>query len=689
MKYIILYSLLISPSLYAAKKCSDYLLKHRDEMVHKDPHRWLENDTPEREQWFKLQHKKVKNYFKTKMNGTTYWEQIFLNEYSQPHGLMQYDLSDGQAVMLMDMGLNAPNVVAKLNADNTLTPIVNSFQFGEYQGQASITKIWVNPKKDFLIVPVAYSGSIDVIELHVYNLVTGEKLEVIKNAGDYNIQWGGDNIFIYQKYVGNELIQLIHPLGTKKNDIFYEASEWQLTSNKNNHSNNLVHTNKAGKTKLTNVVSGKVIDLDFPVKQVAYADDKQMVVVKQNADEEDEIVKIMESGVIRNYDPEKGVLKDVFELVNYSVHSYSMGARYWANVYDANQNLVTKIELPNYATLNHVEELENDEFSMVFQSMVVEYQNVTYDIKSKKFLEKNMEDLLLTDATGVRYVNEFFSAKSADGAKVPVRVVYRKGLKLDGNNPSFLEGYGGFGAAGYFDASYSTQHNFFLRDGGVYVAPALRGGNELGEKWAAQAQFDQKQNTFNDLIATIETLHRKGYSRPRRTAIAGWSNGGLLIGALVTQRPDLIRLALPGNGVQDMLRKELLDPRFDNGWSYEYGNTSDPYMFQYMQGYSPVALAERPQHYPTTLVIAAKDDSRVKTAHSYKLTQALQQNQKADQTQPILMLHVPDAGHWATYEDLQDIRAYTTLTKIWTALYYELSVKPSSESLELLEAEGL
>lgn len=228
---------------------------------------------------------------------------------------------------------------------------------------------------------------------------------------------------------------------------------------------------------------------------------------------------------------------------------------------------------------------------------------------------------------------------SKDGTRVPAFVVAKKGLVLDGNNPTLIYGYGGFNIS--LPPSFSALRMAFLEQGGVYVQANLRGGNEYGEAWHRAGMKEKKQNVFDDAIAVAEWLIEHQYTRASKLALQGGSNGGLLVGAVMTQRPDLIRVALPSVGVLDMLRFH----KFTIGWNWiaDYGSSEDPEAFRYLYAYSPLHNLRDGVAYPATLITTGDHDDRVVPAHSFKFAARLQAAH--DGPTPVLIRVETQSGH--------------------------------------------
>ena len=239
------------------------------------------------------------------------------------------------------------------------------------------------------------------------------------------------------------------------------------------------------------------------------------------------------------------------------------------------------------------------------------------------------------------YTTEQLFFTSKDGTRVPMFVSYRKGLKKDGQNPCYLYAYGGFQIN--LTPGFSPAAVMFMEQGGVYCVANLRGGSEYGEAWHKDGMLENKQHVFDDFIAAAEHLVAEGYTSSSKLAIAGGSNGGLLVGACEVQRPDLYAVCLPAVGVMDMLRYHKFTIGW--GWAVEYGSSDDPEQFAYIYKYSPLHNIREGVSYPATLVTTADHDDRVVPAHSFKFAAQMQHCQAGDA--PVLIRIESKAGHGA------------------------------------------
>jgi prolyl oligopeptidase len=256
--------------------------------------------------------------------------------------------------------------------------------------------------------------------------------------------------------------------------------------------------------------------------------------------------------------------------------------------------------------------------------------------------------------------------ESKDGTRVPMFITHKKGLALDGQNPTYLYAYGGFNVS--LTPGFSVARMLWLERGGVLAIPNLRGGGEYGEAWHQAGMTPRKQNVFDDFIAAAEMLFAQGYTNPAKLAIAGGSNGGLLVGAIMTQRPDLCRVALPAVGVMDMLKYQ----KFTIGWNWapEYGTSDDEAQFHNLLSFSPLHNLRLSTNYPATLITTADHDDRVVPAHSFKFAAELQVCQAGPS--PVLIRIDVNAGHGAGKSTQLQIAEWAD---VWSFTLFEMGEK--------------
>lgn len=308
--------------------------------------------------------------------------------------------------------------------------------------------------------------------------------------------------------------------------------------------------------------------------------------------------------------------------------------------FDLDGKEIREVDLPGLGSVSGFSSKRDDEdvyFS--FTNYVTPSTIYKYDLDSgdSEIYQKPEIDFDPED-----YESEQIFYKSKDGTEIPMLITYKKGVKRDRDNPTILYGYGGFNIS--MTPSFSIQNAAWLEEGGVYAVPNIRGGGEYGQKWHKAGTKLKKQNVFDDFIAAAEYLIDKNYTSSDYLAINGGSNGGLLVGATMTQRPDLMKVALPDVGVLDMLRYNKFTA--GAGWAYDYGTAEDSQaMFKYLYDYSPVHNVEKGKEYPATLVTTGDHDDRVVPAHSFKFTSELQDKQAGDN--PVLIRIQTNAGHGA------------------------------------------
>jgi len=338
--------------------------------------------------------------------------------------------------------------------------------------------------------------------------------------------------------------------------------------------------------------------------------------------------------------------------------------------YDYNGKLVCEVELPGigsaggFGAKKEEKELYYSFTNYVTPGSIYKYEIAegTSELYNKPAIDFNPE----------AYESNQVFYTSKDGTKIPMIITHKKGLKLDGKNPTILYGYGGFNIS--LTPSFSISNAIWMEQGGIYAVPNLRGGGEYGKAWHNAGTQTKKQNVFDDFIAAAEYLIDNNYTSSNYLAIRGGSNGGLLVGATMTQRPDLMKVALPAVGVLDMLRYHTFTS--GAGWAYDYGTSEDNKdMFEYLKNYSPVHNVKNDVQYPATLITTGDHDDRVVPAHSFKFAAELQAKQTG--TNPVLIRIETDAGHGAgtpvskTIEQYADIFGFTLYNMGFEKLPYD------------------
>ncbi|WP_445383704.1 prolyl oligopeptidase family serine peptidase [Robiginitalea sp. IMCC43444] len=338
----------------------------------------------------------------------------------------------------------------------------------------------------------------------------------------------------------------------------------------------------------------------------------------------------------------------------YFFAEYMVDAISQVKQFDYDGKLVREVPLPGVGSAGGFGgKKEEKEFYFYFTNYNTPTSSYKYNVETGEYELYWKPDI---DFDSSEYISEQVFYNSKDGTKIPMIITYKKGVERNGKNPTILYGYGGFNIS--LTPSFSTPNAIWMEQGGIYAVPNIRGGGEYGKEWHDAGTQMKKQNVFDDFIAAAEYLISEGYTSKEYLAIRGGSNGGLLVGAVMTQRPDLMQVALPAVGVLDMLRYHTFTA--GAGWSYDYGTAEDsPEMFEYLKGYSPVHNVKDGVSYPATLVTTGDHDDRVVPAHSFKFAANLQEKQAGEN--PVLIRIETKAGHGAGTPISKSIEQYADI----------------------------
>ncbi|MFC2106725.1 prolyl oligopeptidase family protein [Bacteroidota bacterium] len=661
-----------------------------------DPYRWLEDDNSEETaKWVEAQNAVTNDYLaqipyreEIKEKITKLWD---YPKYGLPYREGEYyffSKNDGlqnQSVLYIQDGLDGePRVILdpnKLSEDGTVA----------YSGSS------VSADGKYMAYMISRGGS-DWKEIFVKNIATGEDLtdhiEWVKFSG---MSWKDDGFF-YSAYdapeEGDELSEkneyhkvYYHKVGTSQAEdkLIYEDKDQPLRNyycsttedqaylilyEVESTSGNAMYyldLNKKG-SKFVQLVDN--FDNDFGV--VDNIGDKFLVSTNYGAPKKQLILIDTKNPAKENWKtiiPEKEeVLQGISLAGGVLVAEYMKDANSKAYVYSNEGEFLHEMILPGVGTLAGFSSKAEDNLAFFgFTSFTFPNTIYKYDVSensSSVFRAPEIE----FDASKYEVKQIFYDSK--DGTKVPMFIVHKKNIVLDGNNPTLLYGYGGFDIS--ITPSFSVTRMVFMELGGIYCVANIRGGGEYGEAWHKAGTLLQKQNVFDDFITAAEYLIENKYTSSEKLAIMGGSNGGLLVGACMTQRPDLFKVALPFVGVLDMLRYH----KFTIGWAWatDYGTSEDDEeMFNYLLGYSPLHNVKEVS-YPATLAVTADHDDRVVPAHSFKFMATVQEKNKGDN--PVLIRIETKAGHGAGKPTSKTIEEYTD---VWSFVFYNLGVKPKFE----------
>ena len=631
-----------------------------------DPYRWLENDTSaETNAWVEAERKVTDDYLshipfrgaiKDRLTTLMNYER-----YSAPHkrfGRYIYSKNDGlqnQSVLYIQYPDKDPEVLLdpnKLSDDGTVA-------FGG--GSQS------NDGKYYAYL-IQRSGS-DWVEIYVMDIATRELLpDHIEWAKFTGASWYKDGFFYaaYDKPVAGKEFSNVnenhkiyyHKLGTSQEEdqLFYSNPQQpryfhQVDLTEDEHYMFLFESGQgAGSTLWIRDMQdpkGKFVqiadDMDFQYMPIDVIDDVIYIFTNYDAPK-GRVVKVSaKAPQMKNWQdliPESdNVLVSAQLAAGKMIVTYDKDAANHAYVYTMDGQLLHEIALPTFGEVGFSSRYDEPEVYYGFTSFVYPTTIFKYDI------EKNESTVFRAPAVDFKsedFTTEQVFVTSKDGTKVPMFLTYKTGLQKDGKNPTLLYGYGGFNIT--LNPAFSTSRLPFLENGGIYAQMNLRGGNEYGEEWHLAGTKLQKQNVFDDCIACAEYLIKEGYTSVDYLALNGGSNGGLLVGAVVNQRPDLFKVAVPQVGVMDMLRYHL----FTIGWNWasDYGTSEDDEaMFKALYAYSPLHTIQSGEnvHYPAIMVTTADHDDRVVPAHSFKYAATLQAAQTG--SEPKIIRIDSKAGH--------------------------------------------
>jgi len=658
-----------------------------------DPYRWLENDTAkDTESWVKAQNKVTFDYLngipfreKIKQRFTELWnyeKRSIPSKYGDKYYFYKNDGLQNQSILYVQ---DAPDAEARIFFDpNTLSK----------DGTVALSNTAFSQDGKFFAYSISRSGS-DWKEIYVIETLTGKQhdefLEWVKFS---EIAWYKEGFF-YSSYEapkkGTELSSLnenhkiyYHKLGTKQSQ---DVLIYENPGDPKKIYSAIVSDNQkyliVAITGDSNGIAVMVKDLSNAKAQFVTLDNSYLYEYELVSDNGDKLLfrtnnqapmyKLVEIDMKK---PELANWKEIVpqrdELLEacYTAKD-KLFVKFLKNVYSIIEiytkagERVGELQLPSKGTLTNFKGKEKEEFAFYSYTSFTEPEKIfKYSVKDNKS-EVYFEPRVDFDQSKYETKLEFY--KSKDGTQIPIYITHKKGLELNGNNPALIYGYGGFNVI--YPPDFRISRVVWLENGGIYANAHIRGGGEFGQKWHESGTKLQKQNVFDDFIAAAEYLIAQKYTSPQKLAIRGGSNGGLLVGAVTNQRPDLFKVALPAVGVMDMLRYH----KFTIGWHWagDYGSSDNEQEFKYLMNYSPVHTVRENVEYPAVLVTTADHDDRVVPAHSFKYIAVLQEKYKGNN--PVMIRIQTDAGHGAGKSTTQQIEEETD---IWAFTFFNMGIEP-------------
>ncbi|TMP17969.1 S9 family peptidase [Pseudoalteromonas sp. S2721] len=657
-----------------------------------DPYRWLEDDmSDETAQWVKAENDVTFSYLKN----IPYRDELK----TTLEKLMNYEkvtapFKEGEyTYFYKNDGLQNQYVVYRKKGDSEAEVFLDPNTFSS-DGTTSMSGLTFTEDGTLAAYQISEGGS-DWRKIIIIDTATKQPIEeALVDVKFSGISWLGNEGFYYSSYdkpKGSELSAktdqhkvYYHKLGTAQADdqLVYGGTEAQKhryigadVTRDNRYLIIAASTSTSGNKlfikDLTKPDSKLVTILDNTDSDTSIIDNdgsKLYLVTNLNAPNMRVVTVDAADPRPENWQdliPETDNVLSISKGGDYFFAKYMVDAISQVKQYDKSGKLVREISLPGVGTAYG--------FSGKHDAQTLYYSFTNYTTPGNTYsfdVESGKSDVYRKSGAkfnSEEYISEQVFYTSKDGTKVPMIISYKKGTELNGKNPTILYGYGGFNVS--LTPSYSPTVAAWLEHGGIYAVANIRGGGEYGKEWHVNGTQLKKQNVFDDFIAAAEYLNKKQYSSPDYLAVRGGSNGGLLVGAVMTQRPELFKVALPAVGVLDMLRYHTFTA--GAGWAYDYGTSEQSKeMFDYLKGYSPVHNVKEGVSYPATLVTTGDHDDRVVPAHSFKFAAELQE--KGAKQNPYLIRIETNAGHGAGTPTSKIIDQYAD---IYGFTLYNMGVK--------------
>ncbi|WP_010523187.1 prolyl oligopeptidase family serine peptidase [Aquimarina agarivorans] len=658
----------------------------------KDPYRWLEDDrSTETEQWVAAQNKVTFDYLKKIPYRETLRKRL---EKLWNYEKVSAPFKEGNyTYYYKNNGLQNQYVLYRKDNDGNDQVFLDPNTFAK-DGTTSLASLKFSKDGSLAAYSISEGGS-DWRKVITIDTETKKVIEdTIINVKFSRIRWKGNEGFYYSSYDKPDGSQLsaktdqhklyYHKLGTAQqtDQVVFGASEAEkhryvgayltedekyliVTASKSTSGNKLFFKDlSVPNSKLTPIIN----DFDSDSYVMDNVGSTLYIVTNKNAPNK-KIITVDAS----NPSPEnwKDLIPETKNVLSASTGGGSIFTKYTVDAvskvlqYDFDGKLIREIELPGIGSTSGFSAKKEDRtLYFNFANYSTPQSTYKYTIESGKY-ELYWKPEIDFNADNYESKQVFYSSK--DGTKIPMIITYKKGIKLNGKNPTILYGYGGFNIS--LTPSFSTPNSVWLEQGGILAVANLRGGGEYGKKWHVAGTKLNKQNVFDDFIAAAEFLTTNKYTSSDYLAIRGGSNGGLLVGATLTQRPKLAKVAICQVGVLDMLRYHTFTA--GAGWAYDYGTAEDDReMFSYLKKYSPLHNVKEGIEYPATLVTTGDHDDRVVPAHSFKFTATLQEFQKG--SNPTLIRIETNAGHGAGTPISKTIELYAD---IFAFCYYNMGIR--------------
>ena len=673
-----------------------------------DPYHWLEDaNSPETKAWVEAENKVTFDYLRHLPDWqrihdrvTTLWD---YEKFGVPHK------EGGRYFFSRNSGVQNQSVIytmAKLGDEPT--ELLDPNKLSE-DGTVALSSYAISKDGKYMAYALSTSGS-DWIDWHVKDVSTGiDLIDQVKWSKFSGASWTPDNKgFFYSRYdepdaktqlQSTNYYQKVfyHRVGEEqaKDTLVYERKdrkEWGFGADVTDDGKYLViHVSQGTDPKNRifyralqggDVMAGPVVELlkDLDARYDFVGNDGAVFYFLTDKDAPRGRLVALDIAEAAKAPDAKPALREIvpetaeaLQAVNYVggrfVAEYLKDAHSQVKVFEKDGKGVGEVPFPGLGTASGFGGKSDDpETFYAFTSYTTPLAIYRYDVRSS---ENRVVFAPKVNFDPTQYTTEQVFYPSRDGTKVPMLISYKKGIQHDGSNPTLLYGYGGFDIS--ITPTFAPANLAWMEMGGVFAVPNLRGGGEYGEDWHLAGTKDRKQNVFDDFITAAEWLIANKYTSTPKLAVYGRSNGGLLVGAVLTQRPDLFGATLPTVGVMDMLRFQKFTIGW--GWASDYGSSDDPEQFKYLYAYSPLQHLKPGVHYPPTLVTTSDHDDRVVPAHSFKFAATLQADQGGDA--PVLIRIETKAGHsgGGLSSGLPTSKQIDEVTDKWAFLTQSLGMK--------------
>lgn len=660
---IILFSInTFSQNIPSIKKDKTILSKHG--ISFEDEYAWLENITDEDVvNWINKENTLSNNYLKEVTDKDNFEFKIKDYDYLSTNGLPAKKGRLFYSNYLLDK--DKPAVLhyrEKLN--DSPRELVNPYRLFKNKN-AYVSGYYPSENSKYLAFKISLDGS-DRNQIHFTNINSQDKTEdVLENIKFSNVSWNADFGIFYKKnnnqnvFAKDSTYQLFyHVLGDKQEQdkMVFDATEKESSFYFFTKENKLflIETNKEETSQ--NYYYAPLNDPEFKLKKFIENDKSGLKILKYQHNKIYYTSNKTDWGDVRYFDIDNpseeikliaqlysNLLVDVDFLEDYIVCKYKALGKNYINIHDKEGNFVRKFEAPMQMDFSiRFYDAKTKDLFVTFYSNTISYLNYKLNIETG---ETNVyyNDYIRPKPTLFpfdHFETKTITYKSRDNKDIPMTIIHKKSIELDGNNPTLLKAYGGYGVIS--GPSYDTGLLHFIEKGGVYAFASIRGGGEKGRKWHRDGKGINKENSYNDFIDAAEFLILEKYTSPNKLAITGASNGGLVVGVALTKRPDLFKVAVPKVGVFDMAKFEQYT--VGKFWVEEFGNPDVKEEFESLLKYSPYHNIKENVNYPTTLIITSENDDRVPPIHSYKFAAKLKN--RIAQKNPIYLNVLSNSGHY-------------------------------------------